>query len=48
VLSIFGNSFKTVGKVFHVKMVDRLPRVYKSVFKAKVGYFEESKISNIF
>ena len=36
VLSICGNSFKTVGKAFQVKL--RMPRVCKAVFKAKVGY----------
>jgi hypothetical protein len=39
-----GNSFKTVGKAFFVKLVERMPRVYKAVIKAKSGYFEESKI----
>ena len=32
VLSICGNSFKTVGKSFQVKMVERMPRVCKAVF----------------
>jgi hypothetical protein len=40
VLSICGNSFKTVGKAFQVKLVKRMPRVCKAV-KAKGGYFEE-------
>jgi hypothetical protein len=52
VLSICGNSFKTVGKAcwktvgkaFQVKLVERMPRVCKAFFKAKGGYFEESKI----
>jgi hypothetical protein len=44
VLSICGNSFKTVGKAFQVKLVERMPRVCKAVFRAKVGYFEESQI----
>jgi hypothetical protein len=44
VLSICGNSFKTVGKAFQVKLVERMPRVCKAVIKAKGGYFEESKI----
>ena len=47
-LSIWGNSFKTVGKAFQVKLVERMPRVCKAVIKAKGGYFEESKIKNIF
>ena len=38
------NSFKTVGKAFQVKLVERMPRVCKAVIKAKGGYFEESKI----
>jgi hypothetical protein len=29
VLSICGNSFKTVGKAFQVKLVERMPRVCK-------------------
>uniref|UniRef100_A0A4W5QRN6 Structural maintenance of chromosomes protein 5 n=1 Tax=Hucho hucho TaxID=62062 RepID=A0A4W5QRN6_9TELE len=41
-LRICGNS-KTVGKAFQVKLVERMPRVYKAV-KAKSGCFEESKI----
>jgi hypothetical protein len=48
VLSICGNSFKTVGKAFQTKLVKRMPRVYKAVIKAKDGYFEESQISNLF
>ena len=43
-LSICGNSFKTVGKSFLMKLVERMPRVCKAVIKAKGGYFEESKI----
>jgi hypothetical protein len=43
-LSICGNSFKTVGKAFPVKLVERMPRVCKAVIKAKGGYFEYSKI----
>jgi hypothetical protein len=42
VLSICGNSFKTVGQAF--LMVERMPRVCKAVIKAKGGYFGESKI----
>ncbi|CDQ90477.1 unnamed protein product [Oncorhynchus mykiss] len=44
VLSICGNSFKTVGKAFQVKLVERMPRVCKAVIKARGGYFEESEI----
>ena len=47
VISICGNSFKTVGKAFQVKLVERMPNlsskiVYKAVIKAKGGYFEEN------
>jgi hypothetical protein len=35
VLSICGNSFKTVGKAFQVKLVERIPRVCKAVIEAK-------------
>ncbi|CDQ95354.1 unnamed protein product [Oncorhynchus mykiss] len=35
VLSIYGNFFKTVGKAFQVKLVERMPRVGKAVIKAK-------------
>ena len=41
--SACGNSLKTVGKAFQVKLVERMPRVCKAV-KAKGGYFEEFKI----
>jgi hypothetical protein len=44
VLSICGNSFKTVVKAFQVKLVERMLRVCKAVIKAKGGYFEESQI----
>ena len=37
------NSFKTVGKAFQVKLVEKMPRVCEAV-KAKGGYFEEYKI----
>ena len=47
VLSICGNSFKTVEKAFHMKLLERMPRVCKAVIKAKGGYFEESKIYSI-
>ena len=33
--------FKTVGKAFLMKLVERMPRVCKVVIKAKGGYFEE-------
>ena len=46
-LSICGNSFKTVGKAFQVELVERMPRVCKAVINAKGDYFEESKILNI-
>ena len=39
VLSICGNSFKTVGKALQVKL-ERRPRVCKAVIKAKGGYFD--------
>ena len=35
-----GNSFKTVVKVFLMKLVERMPRVCNAVIKAKGGYFE--------
>jgi hypothetical protein len=44
VLRICGNSFKTVVKAFQVKLVERMPRVYKAAINAKGGYFEESQI----
>jgi hypothetical protein len=44
VLSICRNSFKTVGKAFQLKLVERMPRVCKAIIKAKGGYFEESQI----
>ena len=44
VLSICGKSFKTVGKAFQVKLVERITRVCKAVIKAKGGYFAESKL----
>ena len=40
--TVCGNSFKTVGKAFLIKLVERMPRVCKAVIKAKGGYFEES------
>jgi hypothetical protein len=44
VLNICGNSFKTVGKAFQVKLVERMPTVCKAVIKAMGVYLEESKI----
>jgi hypothetical protein len=44
VLSICGNFFKTVGKAFQVKLVERMPRLCKAAIKEKGGYFEEYKI----
>ena len=41
--TICRKSFKTVGKAFLMKLVERMPRVRKAV-KAKGGYFEESQI----
>jgi hypothetical protein len=43
VLSICGNSFKTVGTAFIMQLVERMPRVCKAVIKAKGGYIEESQ-----
>ena len=43
VLSICGNSFKTVGKAFQVNLVERMPRVCKAVIKAKVGNLKNLK-----
>ena len=36
VLNICGNSFKTVGKAFQLKLVERMPRVYKTVIKVAI------------
>jgi hypothetical protein len=44
VFIIFGKSFKTVGKAFQEKLVERMPILCKAVIKAKGGYFEESQI----
>jgi hypothetical protein len=38
------NYFKTVGKAFQVKLVERMARVCKAFIKAKHGHFEESHI----
>jgi hypothetical protein len=46
VLSMCGNSFKTVGNEFQVQ--ERMPRVCKAVIKANGGYLQESKIKHIF
>ena len=42
-LSICGNFFMTVGKSFLMKLVERMPRVCKAVFKAKGGYLRNLK-----
>ena len=47
VLSIYGNSFKTVGKAFQVKLVERMPRVWNAFIKAKGGYLRISNIKYI-
>jgi predicted transcriptional regulator len=44
VLSICGNSFKTVGKAIQVKLVERMLRVCKAVIKAKGGYLMHDPI----
>ena len=44
VLNMCGNSFKTVGKAFQVKLVERMPRLYKADLKEKRGYFEDAQI----
>ena len=38
IASICGNSFKTVGKAFQVKLIEIIPRVCKAVIKAKGSY----------
>jgi hypothetical protein len=43
VLSIYGNSFKTVGTALLMKLVERMPRLHKAV-KANGGYFEDCKM----
>ena len=42
-LSICGN-YKTVGKAFQVKLVERMPGVCKVVIKAKGDFIEGSQI----
>jgi hypothetical protein len=37
----------THSRAFQMKLVERMPRVCTAV-KAKGGYFEESKIQNVF
>jgi hypothetical protein len=37
-------SLKYIPGDYLMKLVERLPRVWKAVIKAKSGYFEESKI----
>jgi hypothetical protein len=45
VLGTCGNSIKTVGKAFQVKLVERMQScVCKAAIEAKGGYFEESQI----
>ena len=44
VLSICGISFKTVGKAFQVKLVERMPRVFKAIIKTKGGYIDSSEL----
>jgi flagellar motor component MotA len=44
VLIICGNSFKTVGEAFQVKLVERIPKVCKAVIKAKGDGIEGSQI----
>ena len=43
VLSMCGNSFKTVWKAFQVKLVEIMSRVCKAVIKAKGGYLKNLK-----
>jgi flagellar motor component MotA len=43
VLIICGNSFKTVGKAFQVKLIERMPRVCKYVIKAKMASLKNLK-----
>ena len=43
VLSVCGNSFKTVGKSFQVNLVERMRRASKAVIKAKGGYLKNRK-----
>jgi hypothetical protein len=44
VFSICGNSFKTFGKLFQVKLVERMPRLCNAVIKAKGGYCQKNSI----
>jgi hypothetical protein len=39
VLNVCGNSFKTVGKAFLLKVVERMPRVWKAAIREKGDYF---------
>jgi hypothetical protein len=43
-LSICGNSFKTVEKAFQVMLVEKIRRACKVVIEANGDYFEESKL----
>ena len=47
-LSICGNSLKTVGKAFRVKLVERMLRVCKAVIKAKGGHLKILKFNIYF
>ena len=46
--TVCGNSFKTVGKSFLMKLVERMPRVCKAVIKAKGGYLKNLKYNIYF
>jgi thioredoxin reductase len=48
VFSICGNSFKTVGKAFQVKLVERIACVCKAVIKAKGAYLKNLKYKTYF
>jgi len=38
------NCWKTISGDYLMKLIERMPRVCKTVIKAKGGYFEESRI----
>jgi hypothetical protein len=48
VLSICGNSIRTVGKAFQVKLVERITRVCNEVIRAKGGYLKNLKYKKYF
>ncbi|CDQ90637.1 unnamed protein product [Oncorhynchus mykiss] len=48
VLSICGNSFKTVEKAFLMKLVERRLRVCKAVIQTKGGYWKNKTYFNLF